>query len=229
MNVEIKLPPSNGLGRSIQVDLSTYAKGKIDSVREMKLEETNVPLSVVYPVVLSTANQATFLPFWNNPNSSIISYSELPTSGRTGRVISFDIKDSVKTILNNVSPTQFFMYPNYAGDTRFYKIGRLGLPLNGHQAVITVNLCYGFNVNSNGLLNFAGYSIQNYEMKIHLYSSTSGTSRACFPDSFGPDLTKKNDNNYSLFHNGYVVVSSPFVSALGVYLTPVPSDNRNHG
>jgi hypothetical protein len=92
-------------------------------------------------------------------------------SGRTGRVIRFDIKDSVKTILNNVSPTQFFMYPNYAGDTRFYKIGRLGLPLNGHQAVITVNLCYGFNVNNNGL-NFAGYSIQNYEMKIHLYSST---------------------------------------------------------
>ena len=34
INVEIKLPPSNGLGRSIQVDLSTYAKGKIDAVRE---------------------------------------------------------------------------------------------------------------------------------------------------------------------------------------------------
>ena len=79
MNVEIKLPPTNGLGRSIQVDLSTYAEGKIDLVREMKLEETNVPLSVVYPVVLSTVNQATFLQFWNNPNSSIISYSELPT------------------------------------------------------------------------------------------------------------------------------------------------------
>ena len=114
--------------------------------------------------------------------------------------------------------TQFFGYPNYAGDTRFYKIGRLYLPLNGHQAVITVNLCYGFNVNNNGLLNYAGYNIQNYEMKIHLYSSTSGTSRACFPDSFGPNLALRNDNNYSLFHNGYVVVSSPFVSALGVSL-----------
>ena len=64
-------------------------------------------------------------------------------------------------------------------------------------------------------------------MKIHLYSSTSGTSRACFPDSFGPNLALRNDNNYSLFHNGYVVVSSPFVSALGVYLSPVPSDNTN--
>ena len=64
-------------------------------------------------------------------------------------------------------------------------------------------------------------------MNIHLYSSTSGTSRACFPDSFGPNLALRSDNNNSLFHNGYVVVSSPFVSALGVYLSPVPSDNRN--
>ena len=92
--------------------------------------------------------------------------------------------------------------------------------------MITVNLCYGFNVNSQGL-NFAGYAIQNYEMKIHLYSSTSGASRACSPISCGPDLTKKNYNNYSLFHNGFVVVSSPFVSAFGAYLTPFPSDNRN--
>ena len=37
----------------------------------------------------------------------------------------------------------------------------------------------------------------------------------------------RTDANYNLFHNGYVVVSSPFVSALGAYLTPVPSDNRN--
>ena len=64
-------------------------------------------------------------------------------------------------------------------------------------------------------------------MNIHLYASTSGTSRALFLDSFGPDIAKRDDPNYGLFHNGYVVVSSPFVSALGVYLTPVPSDNRN--
>ena len=64
-------------------------------------------------------------------------------------------------------------------------------------------------------------------MKIYLYASTTGTSSACFPDSFGPDLTKKDDNDYSLCHKGYVVVTSPFVSALGVYLTPVPNDNRN--
>ena len=64
-------------------------------------------------------------------------------------------------------------------------------------------------------------------MKIYIYTSTSGASRACFPDSLGPDLTTKNDPNYILFHNGDVVVTSPFVSALGAYLTPVPSDNRN--
>jgi hypothetical protein len=49
--LSIKLPPSNGLGRSIQVDLSTYAKGKIDAVvRELKLEQTNAPLGIIYPV-----------------------------------------------------------------------------------------------------------------------------------------------------------------------------------
>ena len=226
IHVAYALPLGSGLGRSISFDLSTYAKTKIESIRELRLEETNAPLSVVYPVVLSTAGQATFLPFWNNPNSSIEMFSELPSSARTGRAISYDIKQSVKTILNNVSPTQFFGYPNYAGDARFYKIGRLYLPIGGHQAVIAINLCYGFNVNNTGL-NYAGYIIQNYEMKIYLYSSTPGASRACFPDSFGPNIALRSDNNYSLFHNGYVVVSSPFVSALGIYLSPVPSDNRN--
>ena len=112
------------------------------------------------------------------------------------------------------------------GDARFYKLGRLNLPIDGHQAIITVNLCYGFHI-TNNCLNYAGYNIQNFEMKICLYTSTTWASRACFPDSFGPNLALRSDNNYSLFHNGYVVVSSPFISALGVYLSPVPSDNRN--
>ena len=45
MNVEIKLPPSNGLGRSIRL-IPPHEKGDIDSVRDMKLEGTNMPLSV---------------------------------------------------------------------------------------------------------------------------------------------------------------------------------------
>ena len=74
MHVDYTLPLGNGLGRSISFDLSASTKAKIDSIRELRLEETNAPLSVVYPVVLSTAAQATFLPFWNNPNSFIAAY-----------------------------------------------------------------------------------------------------------------------------------------------------------
>ena len=85
------------------------------------------------------------------------------------------MKQNIKDVVNNVSKTQHFTYPNYKGNTRFFKLGRLRLPINGHQAVITVNLCYGFNVNGNGLTNYGGYNIQNYEMKLHLYSSTIGT------------------------------------------------------
>ena len=46
------------------------------------------------------------------------------------------------------------------------------------------------------------------------------------PDAFGPNVALRSDANYSLFHNGYVVASSPFVTALGAYLTPVPTDNE---
>ena len=93
--------------------------------------------------------------------------------------------------------------------------------------MITVNLCYGFNVNNVGL-NSAGYQIQKSEMKMHLYSSTPQTSRRCFPESFPLTSSLITDVNYSLFHNGYVTVISPCVSPLGAYLTPVASDNRNN-
>jgi hypothetical protein len=114
-----------------------------------------------------------------------------------------------------------------AGGTRFYNIGRLNLPSNGHQAVITVNLCYGFNVNSVGL-NHPGYLIQNYEIKIHLYSSTPQHSRAVDQGSLGDDPSKYFDTSYSIYHNGYAVVTSPFVNPLGIYLVPVPSDPQNN-
>ena len=94
----------------------------------------------------------------NKSNSYIGVVSELPTATRTGRAISLDVKSSVKTILTNVAG-----YFNYIGDTRFYKIGRLELPVNGHQAVITVNLRYGLNIN-NGSLNLPNYTIQKYKI-----------------------------------------------------------------
>ena len=65
-------------------------------------------------------------------------------------------------------------------------------------------------------------------MKFHLRSATPQTSRKCFPESFPPNSSLSTDVNYSLFHNGYVTIHVPFVSPLGVYLTPVASDNRNN-
>jgi hypothetical protein len=171
---------------------------------------------------------ATFLPFVLNPVSAVDVFPVYPTEARSGKAIGLDLKQSVKDIINSVSLTKFLGYPNMAEDTRFYKLGRLNLPLNGHQAVITVNLCYGFNVNNANSTNFPGYNIQNYEMSIHLYSSTTSTSRSCFPESFPPNSALSTDVNYSLFHNGYVCIKTPFVSPLGVYLTPVASGNRNN-
>ena len=63
-------------------------------------------------------------------------------------------------------------------------------------------------------------------MTAHLHSSTPITSRAVFPGSLGAaGGSLYSDVNYSLFHNGFVVVSSPFINQLGFYLAPVPSDS----
>ena len=103
----------------------------------------------------------------------------------------------------------------------------MNLPSNGHQAVITVNLCYGFNVNIVGL-NHPSYNIQNNEIKIHLYSSTPQHSRAVDQGSLGDDPSKYFDTSYSIYHNGYAVVTSPFVNPLGIYLVSTPSDPQNN-
>ena len=66
-------------------------------------------------------------------------------------------------------------------------------------------------------------------MTTHLHSSTPLTSRAVFPGSLGAaGGSLYSDVNYSLFHNGFAVVSSPFINPLGFYLAPVPSDNQNN-
>ena len=93
-------------------------------------------------VVLSTANHCTFLLFWNNPSSSIETFSELPSVGRPTRAIQVDITQNVKDVINDISDTQFFIHPSYGAATaRFYKLGRLNLPIGGHQAIISVSLC----------------------------------------------------------------------------------------
>jgi hypothetical protein len=62
----------------------------------------------------------------------------------TGNIINTNLTNQ----LASISQTKFFTYPNYVGEARYYKLGRLNLPIDGHQAVITINLCYGFNVNN---------------------------------------------------------------------------------
>jgi hypothetical protein len=228
INVSLALPLTAEKGRSIQIDLSESTKTKVSKIREIRREATNALASSLYAVDLNdTSMTATFLPFVINPVSAVDVFPVYPTEARSGKAIGLDLKQSVKTIINNVSLTQFSGYPNMAADARFYKLGRLNLPNNGHQAVITVNLCYGFNFNNTGL-NMPDYQLSNYEMKVHLYSSTPYTSRKCFPESFPTNSSLITDVNYSLFHNGYVTTISPFVSPLGVYLTPVASDNRNN-
>ena len=84
-------------------------------------------------------------------------------------------------------------------------------------------------VNTIGLTNQAQHHIPNYNMMVHLHSSTPTTSRAVFPGSLGsPSSSLYDDVMYSLFHNGFVIANSPFVIPIGVYLSPVPTDNLNN-
>ena len=78
-------------------------------------------------------------------------------------------------------------------------------------------------------ISVAGYLVfQNYEIKIHLYSSTPQHSRAVDSGSHGTNTSRYLDPNYSIYHNGFAVVTSPFVNPLGIYLVPVPSDPQNN-
>ena len=101
--VEVSLAPpvATGAGRTLNIDLKDTVKSKINHIRELKLEATAVPMNVFYPVDLTTTS-ATFLPFWNNTNSSIEAFSSLPTAGRSDRAISFDLKETVKTKMNSI-------------------------------------------------------------------------------------------------------------------------------
>ena len=120
-----------------------------------------------------------------------------------------------------------FKYPQESSDTRFYKLGRLNLPNGGNQATITINACNGYGTNSEGLKNSFRYYIPNYQMTTHIYSTTAFESISVSQGSFGSANDRYFDENYSLFYNGFVVVSSPSIRPLGFYLAPVPSDPLN--
>ena len=61
----------------------------------------------------------------------------------------------------------------------------------------------------------------------HIYSSHAINSRAVLPGSLGSGDPRYSNNNYNLFYNGCVIVSSPFINPLGIYLAPVPSNTYN--
>ena len=61
-------------------------------------------------------------------------------------------------------------------------------------------------------------------MTAHIYSSTPNTSRAVDPGSSGVDAARYNDPTYSLYYNGFVVATTPFITPLGFYLAPVPGN-----
>ena len=104
-----------------------------------------------------------------------------------------------------------------SSDARFYKLVRLNLPNGGNQATISINACYGYGTNNLGLVNTYSYYVSNYHMTAHIYSSHALNSRAVLPGSLGSGDPRYGDNIYSLFYNGVVVVSSPFINPLGIY------------
>jgi len=71
------------------------------------------------------------------------------------------------------------------------------------------------------------YEIQNYQMTAHIYSSTNHTSRSVFVGSLGLDSSRYNDPNNSIYYSGFVVVTSPLITPLGMFLAPVPTDPTN--
>jgi len=60
-------------------------------------------------------------------------------------------KQEVDSKITNVSKIEVLKFPHVYGDYRFYKLGRLDLPSDGHQAIITVNAYYGWNIHNEGM------------------------------------------------------------------------------
>jgi len=149
-------------------------------------------------------------------------------------------RDSMSALSLSLSGLQTYQFNIWDGDvsrTCFYKLGTLTLPQNGYQAVITVNLCMGYGFAPNNGNNNQNYYLQNYELVYRIYSSNgkavqvptgqivnnqpvfttvfTGSSRRCDPDVSLPTGT---DFSPGIFHNGYVVCTSPFAPPLNSYL-----------
>ena len=155
--------------------------------------------------------------FWNTTafmaNTSV--NSDLTV---TGNIINANLNNKISKIHNSCLAI-------YNGYSKFFKLGTLNMPNGGHHAVINFNACYGYGV-AHGL-NSPSYSIQNYQMTAHIYSSTLTTSRSVFNGTLGFNDPRHLNPDYSIYYNGFVVVTSPLITPLGMYLAPVPTNPTN--
>ena len=191
-------PPSAELGRSIDIDLSESAKSVIYNAHNYaRRNEENV--------------------FWNI-NTFMNNTTVQGNLTVSGNIINTNLD-------NKLSRTHNSKLAIYNATTKYFKLGTLNLPNGGNHAVINFNACFGYGVA--GSINSPSYQIQNYQMTAHIYSSTPATSRQVFVGSLGLNSSRYDDPNNSIYYSGFVVVTSPLVTPLGMFLAPVPSDPTN--
>ena len=129
---------NSSVGRSIGIDLSDSVKTLLGSV--------------------ATTSQVAQLGS-NNTLTGLNTFQGLTTFQRkvsvnsdiniTGVIQNQDLADK----FGNLSLTQYFKYLASSITEQYYKLGTLTLPQGENQAVIQVNLCYGYNFNPGNYTN----------------------------------------------------------------------------
>ena len=80
----------------------------------------------------------------------------------------------------------------------------------------------------NGLPHSPSYYASNFQMIAYICSSSVDASRAVLPRSLGKtEDPRYTSNNYSIYYNGFAVITSPFINQFGLYLALVPDDPTN--
>jgi hypothetical protein len=95
--------------------------------------------------------------------------------------------------------------------TQCYRLGTLTLPQGGHQAILNINLCYGFNLGTS--LKSSQVKVSNYQLTMNLYSSNGSSSVIVDPLTY-PNYPPSS----GIYHHGFVQCTSPYVSPLACYL-----------
>ena len=186
------------MGRCIQIDLKDDTKSVISNAHQY-----------------ARRNEANVLWQTNTFMANTTVQADLTV---TGNIINTNLDNKLSKMHNSKLAI-------YNPTTKYFKLGTLNLPNGGHHAVINFNACFGYGVASG--INQHAYQIQNYQMTAHIYSSTNNTSRSVFVGSLGLDSSRYNDPNNSIYFSGFVVVTSPLITPLGMFLAPVPTDPTN--